>query len=150
MMVDVKYRAGVWRKLIDLLHTQKYWLNQIADDLGLTLQMAKALHEIPVTGSVTMKELADELWCDASNATGIIDRLEARGLVERRPSERDRRLKCVVLTTAGKRLRRKIEERFNESPPAIAALSDADKRTLREILDRALENAAQQRELGAS
>src|SRR5450631_2947706 len=144
-MVDVKYRIGIWRKLIDLLHTQKFWMNQIADDLGLTPQMAKALHEIPVAGTVTMKELADELWCDASNATGLIDRLEARGLVERRPSEHDRRVKCVVLTAAGKRLRRKIDDRFNESPPAIAALSEDDRRILRDILERALEHAAKQR-----
>lgn len=131
--------------MIDLLHAQKFWIDRIADDLGLTSQMAHALHEIPATGSLTMKELAGELWCDASNATGIVDRLEARGLVERRPSEHDRRVKCVVLTASGKRLRRKIDDRFNESPPAIAALSDDDRRTLRDILERALDNAAKQR-----
>jgi DNA-binding MarR family transcriptional regulator len=97
------------------------------------------------SGSTESKELAAVLWCDASNVTGIIDRLEARGFVERRPSEHDRRVKCVVLTTAGKRLRRKLDERFNDSPPAISALSDADQRTLAEILGRALENAAKQR-----
>jgi DNA-binding MarR family transcriptional regulator len=149
-MVDVKYPGGVWRALIDVIHAQKYWMNQISDELGITLQMAHAIHEIPVAGSVTMKELAADMACDASNATGLIDRLETRGLVERRPSERDRRLKCVVLTAAGKRLRRKIEERFNDSPPAIAALSEDDRRTLREILGRVLEHAARQRESEAS
>jgi DNA-binding MarR family transcriptional regulator len=144
-MVDVKYRRGAWRALIDLLHAQKFWIDKIADDFGITGLMAKALHELPASGSMTMKELAAELWCDASNVTGIIDRLESRGFVERRPSEADRRVKCVVLTTAGKRLRRKIDDRFNESPPAIAALSDADQQTLREILERALENATNQR-----
>ena len=148
-MVDVKHRGGVWGTFIDVLSSQKYWMNQISEDLGLTPQLAKALHEIPVTGSVTLKELASEMWCDASNATGIIDRLEARGLVERRPSERDRRLKCVVLTTAGKRLRRKIDDSFSQPPPAIAALSDADKRALQQILERVLENAADQREGGS-
>jgi DNA-binding MarR family transcriptional regulator len=147
-MVDVKYQGGVWRMFIDVLHAQKHWMDQISDDLGITPQMAKAIHEIPLGGSVTMKELAAEMWCDASNATGVIDRLEARGLVERRPSERDRRLKCVLLTAAGKRLRRKIEDRFNESPPAIAGLSDADKQALQEILGRALELAEKQREDG--
>jgi DNA-binding MarR family transcriptional regulator len=147
-MVNVKHSGGVWRTLIDVIHAQKYWMNQISDDLGITPQMAQAVHQIPAAGSMTMKELAVEMWCDASNATGIIDRLEARGFVERRPSERDRRLKCVVLTAAGRRLRRKLEDRFNESPPAIAALSEADKQTLREILGRALEHAARQRENG--
>jgi len=144
-MVDVKYRTGVWRTLIDLFRGQKYWMNQIAEDVGLTQQMVMAINEMPVTGSTTMKELAALLWCDASNATGIIDRLEERGLVERRPSERDRRIKCVALTAAGKRLRRKIDDRMSQSPPAIAALSEADQQTLHEILERALDNAQRQR-----
>jgi len=144
-MVDVKYQTGVWRAMIDLLHAQKFWIDRIAADFGITSQMAHALHEIPFSGSLTMKELAGELWCDASNATGIVDRLEARGLVERQPSDHDRRVKCVVLTASGKRLRRKIDDRFNDSPPAIAALSAADRQTLRDILERALNNAAKQR-----
>jgi DNA-binding MarR family transcriptional regulator len=144
-MVAVKDQAGVWRAFIELLRTQKFWLNGIALDLGITLQMAQALKDLPPAGSMTMKELAAVLWCDASNVTGIIDRLEARGLVERRPSEHDRRVKCLVLTAAGKRLRRKLDERFNDSPPAIAALSNADQLALGEILNRALENAAKQR-----
>jgi DNA-binding MarR family transcriptional regulator len=144
-MVVVKYPGGVWRTLIDLLHAQKYWMNAISDELGITPQMAQAVHLMPAAGSLTMKELAGEMWCDASNVTGVVDRLEERGFAQRRPSETDRRMKCVVLTPAGKRLRRKIDDRFNESPPAIAALSDADKRALQEILERALENAAKQR-----
>jgi DNA-binding MarR family transcriptional regulator len=95
-----------------------------------------------------MKEVAALMWCDASNATGVIDRLEARGFVERRLHERDRRVKCVVLTTAGRRLRRKLDERMSLSPPAIAALSDEDQRALHGILERALENAHRQRALG--
>ncbi len=144
-MVDVKHQAGVWRKLIDLLRGQKYWMAQIAEDFGLTSQMAIALQEIGVSDALTMKELAGALWCDASNATGIVDRLELRGLVERRPSEHDRRAKCVLLTTAGRRLRRRMNERMNESPPAIRALSADDREVLEKILDRALSNMHQTR-----
>lgn len=148
-MVHVKYRFGVWQRLIDLLQAQKFWMSAIAADFDLTPQMAKALHSVPLSGSQTMKKLAEDLWCDASNATGIVDRLEARGYVERKPSERDRRVKCVLLTAAGRRLRRKIDDRFAQSPPAIAALSDTDQQTLVDILERALANAEQQREIRA-
>lgn len=145
-MVDVKYQTGVWRTFIDVLQSQKYWMNEVATDFGITPQMSHAVHEIPASGSITMKELASQLWCDASNATGIVDRLEARGFVERRPSESDRRVKCLLLTAAGKRLRKKIEDRFNAAPPAIAALSERDQRELAEILERALINASRQRQ----
>jgi hypothetical protein len=45
------------------------------------------------------------------------------------------------LTAAGRRLREKIETRFRQAPPAIAALTLADQKALREILERALANA---------
>jgi DNA-binding MarR family transcriptional regulator len=144
-MVDVKYRTGIWRTLIDLLRAQKFWLNAISDDFGITPQMAQVLDELPPAGSITMKALASVMWCDASNVTGLVDRLESRGLVERSPSDQDRRSKCVALTAAGKRLRRKLNERINGLPPAIAALSADDQRTLAEILERALDNAHKQR-----
>lgn len=145
-MVVVKDRQSVWRAYLDLLHAQKFWMSRIADDYDVTPQMVQALHLLPPAGSMTMKELANELWCDQSNVTGVVDRLEGRGLVERRPSAADRRMKCIVLTVAGKRLRRKIEDRFNESPPAIAALSEADRHALYEILARALDHATKQRD----
>ncbi len=144
-MVHVKHRPGLFGRIVDLLHSQKFWMDQIADEFQITPQMTKALFEIPKLGSITMKELAGELWCDASNATGIVDRLEARGFVERRPAEHDRRLKCVVLTVAGRRLRRRLDERMRQLPPALSALSAADQRTMAEILERALDNAHRQR-----
>ena len=52
-----------------------------------------------------MGRLARGLACDASNVTGIVDRLEARGLIERRPGASDRRVKVLVITREGERLR---------------------------------------------
>jgi DNA-binding MarR family transcriptional regulator len=143
-MVDVKHSHSVWRRLIELLQTQKFWMDELASELGITAHMVKALVEIPARDSITMKELAGRLWCDASNTTGIVDRLEARGYAERRPDPRDRRVKCVLLTAAGRRIQRKIDEHFTTLPPALAALSDADQAALSAIIDRALANAQRQ------
>ena len=82
------------------------------------------------------------MHCEASNVTGIVDRLEARGLIERRPSAEDRRVKMLALTEEGQELRRKIGERMNEPPPPIASLSEEDQRALRDLLARALDGAA--------
>ena len=84
---------------------------------------------------VPMSALADALHCDNSNITGIVDRLEAAGLAERRPSERDRRVKAVVLTEKGEWMRIEIDRRAGEPPPQLAALSDEDAIALRDILD---------------
>jgi DNA-binding MarR family transcriptional regulator len=89
-----------------------------------------------------MGELAKLLACDSSNVTWITDRLEERGLVERRPAEHDRRVKLLVLTPKGRRLRAQLEARLAEPPPPITALSREDQRALRDILRRAAERPA--------
>jgi DNA-binding MarR family transcriptional regulator len=86
-----------------------------------------------------MRELADVLFCDASNVTALADRLEAKGLAERQPDPGDRRVKALALTVEGKRLRERVFEVMSEPPPPIAALPAADQRALRDILRRAVE-----------
>jgi DNA-binding MarR family transcriptional regulator len=87
-----------------------------------------------------MGELAKQLSCDNSNVTWITDRLEERGLVTRTQAEHDRRVRLLVLTAKGRRLREEISARLAEPPEAIAKLSRADQRKLREILGRAIAN----------
>ena len=52
-----------------------------------------------------MGELANAMHCDNSNITGIVDRLEEKGLVERRPADHDRRVKLIAPTPEGASLR---------------------------------------------
>jgi DNA-binding MarR family transcriptional regulator len=85
-----------------------------------------------------MGELAALMRCDNSNMTGIVDRLEERGLVERTAAERDRRVKLIALTERGREVRGELIRRVAEPPEVIERLSLADRRTLRDILRRAL------------
>ena len=89
-----------------------------------------------------MSELAHTLRCDNSNVTGIVDRLEERGLVRRDAAEGDRRVKLLVLTEEGEWMRSQITKRMAVPPAPIASLSKQDQRTLRDILKRALESAS--------
>jgi DNA-binding MarR family transcriptional regulator len=109
-------------------------------ELGLTFSQAHALRLLDPERPLPMSSLAERLFCDASNVTGIADRLEGRGLVERRSAEGDRRVKALTLTPDGVELRDRVLEIMNEPPVAIAALSVADQRTLRDVLKRAVEN----------
>jgi DNA-binding MarR family transcriptional regulator len=86
-----------------------------------------------------MGELAKQLSCDNSNVTWITDRLEERGLVTRTQAPYDRRVRLLVLTPKGRRLRKEIAARLAEPPAAIAELSGEDQRVLREILVRTAE-----------
>ncbi len=107
-------------------------------ELDLAPVQAKALHELNVEPPISMRELAQRLKSDPSNVTGLIDRLEARGLVERRPDPNDRRIKGLALTSAGARMRERLFARLYAAPPAVAELSECDQRSLRDVLQRIL------------
>lgn len=126
-----------WQAMMELLRSQKQHMAASFTELHLTEPLANAMSVIPRKG-VTMRVMADLLHCDPANVTGLIDRLEKRGLVERRLDTQDRRIRRVFLTAAGRRIRDRVEERFTVPPPPIRALSNCDQRTLREILDRTL------------
>jgi len=85
-----------------------------------------------------MHELASLLACDSSNVTGLVDRLEARGLVARQPSPDDRRVKRVVLTPGGRELREQMLRRVGRPPEGLERLSVDEQRQLRDLLSRVL------------
>ena len=110
----------------------------IAGEFGLTPPQMFALRALDPDAPVPMRELALELHCDSSNVTGLVDGLEAHGLVERRAAEHDRRVRMLVVTERGAQVRERINEVLQQVPAPIAALSAADQRALRDILQRAL------------
>lgn len=85
-----------------------------------------------------MRDVAAILSCDPSYVTGIVDALEDRGLITRRPDPSDRRVKQLLLTAEGRRLRDRVRIRAQAHAAATMGLSDADQRELRDLLSRAL------------
>ncbi|MCL6732816.1 MarR family winged helix-turn-helix transcriptional regulator [Streptomyces neyagawaensis] len=86
-----------------------------------------------------MRQLAQKLRCEPSNVTGIVDRLEARGLVERRPDPKDRRVKLAAATTEGRQVARGLRESLNFAREPLAGLSTKERESLRDLLQRMLE-----------
>ena len=110
----------------------------IASEFELSPPQVMALRHLDPSEPRPMSELACALHCDNSNVTGIVDRLEDRGLVERHPAEHDRRVKMLVVTERGAELRARLSERMDTAPPALAGLSEADQLALRDIMRRAV------------
>jgi DNA-binding MarR family transcriptional regulator len=102
--------------------------------LRLTPNDVRALTELDGSSGRTMRSLAEEWGCDASNATWIVDRLEKRGLVERRAKPGDRRVKLVVLSAAGVKARKQLLDGLFEPPPEVLALPRATLEMLRDSL----------------
>jgi len=121
-----------------LFQAQRPRLLELAAELELSATQAQALMLLEPGSPRPMSEMAMTLHCDPSNVTGIVDRLEARGLVERRPAEHDRRVRVLALTREGLAVRERAMTPFTQAPPELAGLAPGDQAALRDILRRAL------------
>ncbi|MGV9840321.1 MarR family winged helix-turn-helix transcriptional regulator [Nocardia niigatensis] len=87
-------------------------------------------------GPVAMRALAEIMACDASNVTGIIDRLEKRGLVRREASASDRRVTNLIITTEGERITDAIRAKMHATRDGLNRLSDEEQNHLCALLER--------------
>lgn len=83
---------------------------QLARRLGVPSFCLKAMHLL--RAPMAMRDLGKLLHCDPSFVTTIADMLEKNGLARREASTADRRIKNVVLTQAGARLREQVNREF--------------------------------------
>lgn len=121
-----------WGLLFDFFVATRSERDSVFAKHSLTPNDAKALFTLGLVGK-TMGKLAGEWTCDASNATWIVDRLEKHGLAERRASAADRRVKLVVLTAEGERIREEIMTEMHKPAAAVYELDRKDLEALRDI-----------------
>jgi DNA-binding MarR family transcriptional regulator len=126
-----------WTLLRELLFAERRRFFDTASEFELHPAQAGALMQLDQASGSPMHEIAAHLACDSSNVTGIVDRLEARGLVRRRAGERDRRVKYIVPTPLGLEVRDAMRERMARPSAAIERLSAEEQRLLRDLLARA-------------
>jgi DNA-binding MarR family transcriptional regulator len=131
--------CDAWRLLMRLFFAQRANLPPLAAELELSPAQCHVLHLVEPGRPIPMGQLAETLACDASNVTGLVDRLESRGLVRRRPSASDRRVKVLDLTPSGLRLRTLLLDRMTTPPATLRRLSVREQRALVRILTRLLE-----------
>jgi DNA-binding MarR family transcriptional regulator len=113
-------------------------VGEVLAQLDLTAPLANALwHLDPSAPALPMRDLASRLNCDPSTVTFLADRLEERGLLQRRVDPKNRRVKLLVLTTKGQRARGALVERMATGSP-IARLPVRDQQQLHRLLTKAL------------
>ncbi|HVT08440.1 MAG TPA: MarR family transcriptional regulator [Polyangia bacterium] len=110
------------------------WWSAVCEEFDLTPSQGMALRNLDPERPLAMSTLADALACDASNVTGIVDKLESRGLIARRGADHDRRIKMLCVTQAGRALRDRLIGRLLQPPAAVASLSREAKTSLTGIL----------------
>ncbi len=141
--------------LIEVMQGQRRHLEVCAARHGLSGQLAIALLQLcapwppsPAAGArsdgevhcpdggMPMRELAGRISCDPSQVTGIADRLEDLGLVERRPNPADRRVKLLVVTAEGERVSSRLSAEINREAPGFSVLDHGERSRLLELLQK--------------
>lgn len=131
--------AEAWALMQELFAERRGHFFAVVREFELSPPQVMALKRLEPDRPMPMSELAGHMACDNSNITGITDRLEDRGLVERRPASHDRRVKMLALTEDGIALRARLVERLDDHPPeALSSLPAEDQRALRDLLRSAL------------
>jgi len=123
-----------WEALIEFSLSRRAWWIDICAEFDLTPMQGHALRSLDPDRPVAMSVLADALICDASNVTGIVDKLESRGLIVRQSAENDRRIKMLAITSKGRELRQRLCARLLDPPPAMAAMPADFRRQLALVL----------------
>ena len=124
-----------WQLLMKFFFAQREHLPSSCAQFDLSPVQCHVLHLIEPARPLPMARLAETLSCDASDVTVLVDRLESRGLVERRPSANDRRVRALHLTPAGSRLRAQLLRRMTGGSHPLSKLSQAQQRTLLSVLE---------------
>jgi DNA-binding MarR family transcriptional regulator len=128
--------SEAWVLMGQLMQNEKRRFHAAAAEFDLSMPQVMAMRSLEPGEPAPMRWLAERLMCDNSNVTGIVDRLEARGLVARTPATHDRRVKHLVLTPEGERVRRALCARIDTPPQAFDGLPAADLEALRDIFRR--------------
>lgn len=123
-----------WATLIEVCLGMRSWWSAICEEFDLTPSQGMALRSLDPEQPLAMSTLADALACDASNVTGIVDKLESRGLIARRGADHDRRIKMLCVTQTGRALRDRLIGRLLQAPAAVTSLPRDIKATLTGIL----------------
>ena len=127
-----------WQLLVKFFFAQREHLPSAGGEAELSPLQCHVLHLIEPGEPMPMGRLAETMGCDASNVTGLIDRLEARGFVQRQASAHDRRVKVIQLTATGSRLRAQLLRHVTEGSGRLSQLPLRDQRSLVRILEELL------------
>lgn len=133
-------KSNLYWMLLQVAFRAKHGIMKLAEKHNLTVVQLHALGIMVPGESVPMNRLSCVLLCDASNVTGIVDRLLMGDYIERKENPEDRREKMIKLTPNGEALRMIFLQELQEYElPEFQQLSATHRDQLKEILSLILQ-----------
>jgi|SRR6185437_10320703 len=134
-MSELSLKNNLYWHLLRVAITAKHNLMSIAEKYNLTVMQMYTLCLLEADAAIPMNSLTSMLSCDASNVTGIVDRLFNNKFIKREENPHDRRAKLITLTPKGAKLCNKITEALIEYQPSnLKGLSQEEKEQLLALL----------------
>jgi len=111
---------------------------------NLTRPQFQALRCVAEKGTTPMKGISERLLVTPANITGIIDRLESKGLLKRTAQAGDRRATIIELTPRGAAVQQRVSSKYKEFiKNSLKVLTKVEQRMLRDILAKLQEGMSQ-------
>jgi DNA-binding MarR family transcriptional regulator len=126
--------TAIVEALISVMERMKGHFMSAVGSVGLTPPQAHLLRLL--NEPRPMHELAENIGCDASNITSLVDKLEEQSLVERQADPKDRRVKRIAITTEGRERSQEIMAALISDAPEFTGLTSAEKTMLVSLLGR--------------
>lgn len=127
----------LWVVMNHAFNTIEERLRQQVEAHGISFSEFAVLEVLLHKGPLPIGEIGDRVLLTSASMTYVVDKLEERGLIERRPCPEDRRVIYAELTEQG---RERIEEVFSEHSALIRRLTEelspTEKETLTDLLKR--------------
>lgn len=131
--------------IFEVARHMKRRFEEQAKSYGITLPQWRALAEVATHDGISQRALADRIDADPMTVSGIMDRLEKRGLIERYADPGDSRAKFARLSPAGEELFRTAHQvGFAMHETAVAGLTPAELEALRSGLEKMSANLSDQ------
>jgi DNA-binding MarR family transcriptional regulator len=136
--IQSRFDNSKLKALINVLYTAN-WItaqqNEFFKTYGLSPQQYNILRILRgAQGPMKVQSIKERMIDRSPNTTRLMDKLCAKGLIERLPSDEDRRVVKVTITSKGLELVEGIPETFNEQ--VLKNISDDEARNLSDLLDK--------------
>ena len=117
----------LWFRLIRLEARMQAAVGERLRHIGVSIPQCDVLTTLSEREGVSQQQLAERLYVTKGNISGLLDRLEDAGFVERRPAARDRRQHSIHLTESGRAMAEKaIAVQHEWIASTLGRLSEAD------------------------
>jgi DNA-binding MarR family transcriptional regulator len=141
-MNDDPLRDNLYWMVLQVAFRSKHGLMKLAEKHELTVVQLHSLGVMNPGEGIPMNALSSLLLCDASNVTGIVDRLLVQGYIKREENPKDRRVKMITLTSEGEALRESLLTAISQYElPELSRLTQAQRAELKAMLGVILEPA---------